>query len=68
MVVERIPRCAWTSNNLSFNHVNSSTLLVARESKYIYQHITKCYGSSICMISLFIIDSEVIREIMHLSS
>ncbi|KMT09216.1 hypothetical protein BVRB_6g133180 [Beta vulgaris subsp. vulgaris] len=39
--------CAWTSNNLSFNHVNDPTLLVDRESKYIYQQITKCYGSYI---------------------
>lgn len=47
IVVERIPYCAWTSNNLSFNHVNDPTLLVGRESKHIYQQITKCYGSYI---------------------
>ena len=62
LVVERIPCCAWTSNNLSFNHVNDPTLLVDRESKYIYQQITKCYGSYIWFLYLLLIQKSFVKS------
>lgn len=52
-MVERIPMLCLDFKQFSFNHLNGLTLLVDRESKLIYQWVTKCYGSYIYMIIEF---------------
>lgn len=56
--VERVPSCAWTSSSLALTILKIfSYWLVEELNFFLFQSITKCYSSSIFIISRL----EVIR-------